>query len=159
LKRKLALLTFALVAVAAAGFGFSSRGASAASNPQANPGGPYAGVAGSAIQFDGSASFGFGLSYVWSFGDGTTAVGARPVKAYAAAGVYTVTLTVQDFTGARSVATTTASIAVPQVVGPGACYLTTAGTVICGSVLSGTIFAGIAPGCYLTVPAGSAPAR
>jgi PKD repeat protein len=51
--------------------------------------------------FDGSRSWGGNgsLSYAWDFGDGTTAVGAAETHNYAAAGTYSVTLTVEDGTG------------------------------------------------------------
>jgi PKD repeat protein len=49
--------------------------------------------------FDGSASSdpdGTIASYAWSFGDATTGSGATAIRAYAAAGTYTVILTVTD---------------------------------------------------------------
>ena len=68
--------------------------------PVARPGGPYAGVAGVPIAFDGSASSdpdGTPLAfYRWEFGDGATGSGAAPSHAYAAGGVFPVTLTVSD---------------------------------------------------------------
>jgi hypothetical protein len=39
------------------------------------------------------------LSYVWDFGDGTTAQGSTVSKVYSAAGTYTITLTVYDGRG------------------------------------------------------------
>src|SRR5699024_10411558 len=54
------------------------------------------------IHFDGSASVdpnGDPLRFVWSFGDGETARGARVTHAYASGGVYPVVLTVDDGTG------------------------------------------------------------
>jgi hypothetical protein len=145
LKRKVALLAFAVAAIAALGLGFGARSASAA-GPQAHPGGPYSALVGSAIQFDGTASSGVGLSYFWSFGDGTSAVGARPVKAYAASNVYTVTLTVTDVTGAQSVASTTATIFGSRTVIPSGCFISGIGTVFCGQAVSNVV-----PGCVLTV--------
>ena len=69
--------------------------------PVADPGGPYNGVEGSAISFDGSNSFdpeGDELTYVWNFGDGQTLSGSQsqPSHIYNAGGVYTVTLVVND---------------------------------------------------------------
>lgn len=81
--------------------------------PVANPGGPYSGTAGAVVQFDGGQSSdadGTIASYNWSFGDGTSATGVRPAKTYAAAGTYTVRLTVADNAGASHSATTTATI-------------------------------------------------
>lgn len=54
---------------------------------------------GQAIQFDGSGSRdsdGDALEYVWDFGDGSSATGVSVSHAYAAAGTYSVRLTVTD---------------------------------------------------------------
>jgi PKD repeat protein len=68
--------------------------------PVANPGGPYSGGVGQAIQFDGSGSSDPDpfqtLTYLWDFGDGNTGSGSMPVHAYSLAGNYLVTLTVTD---------------------------------------------------------------
>lgn len=82
--------------------------------PVADAGGPYSGVAGTAVLFDGSASTdpdGTIQTYVWDFGDNTSGNGVGPVHTYAAAGVYTVTLTVTDDQGLTSMAETTTEIA------------------------------------------------
>jgi len=80
--------------------------------PVSDPGGPYSGVPGIPVAFDGSGSFdpeGDALLYGWSFGDGVTGSGPTPTHIYAAAGTYTVSLTVVD--GVHSItATTTATI-------------------------------------------------
>lgn len=81
--------------------------------PTAVPGGPYSGVAGQVISFDGSGSTDQDndpLTFEWSFGDGTTATGATPTHSYAAAGTYTVTLIVTDPEGANNTAQTQAAI-------------------------------------------------
>lgn len=143
--RKIAVFVFAVAALTVAGFSLGARGAEAASGPQAFTGGPYSSVVGSAIQFDGTASSGVGLRYFWTFGDGSVAEGARPVKAYAASGVYRVTLTVQDITGAQSVAATTATIGGSRLFLPGGCFSTVSG-IVCNSTV-GSVFSG----CYLTV--------
>ncbi len=62
---------------------------------------------GMVVQFDGTTSSdadGDALTYLWEFGDGTTAAGPTPTHTYADNGVYTVTLTVDDgyYDGSRS---------------------------------------------------------
>ena len=67
--------------------------------PTADPGGPYSGDTGAAIRFDGSGSGdpdGDALTYLWDFGDETTGTGATPTHDYAIAGVYEVSLVVND---------------------------------------------------------------
>lgn len=76
-------------------------------------GGPYNGTVGAAIQFNGTGSYdpdGTIMQYHWDFGDGVTDTGATPTHAYAAAGVYTVALTVADNAGGADTSTTTATI-------------------------------------------------
>jgi hypothetical protein len=81
--------------------------------PLADAGGPYTGIAGVPIAFDGSASAdpdGDALGFAWTFGDLATAVGPTPAHTYAAGGSYTVVLTVSDGSlsaGATTVATIT----------------------------------------------------
>ncbi len=73
--------------------------------PTADPGGPYSGVEGEAITFDGSGSSHPDkdpLTFEWDFGDGVTATGAAPSHSYSAVDIYTVTLTVSNAKGARS---------------------------------------------------------
>ncbi|MEW6324188.1 MAG: S8 family serine peptidase [Nitrospirota bacterium] len=67
--------------------------------PVAAAGGPYAGVNGTAITFDGSASYdadGDPLAYQWNFGDGASASGPVADHAYTRAGSYQATLVVHD---------------------------------------------------------------
>jgi hypothetical protein len=71
--------------------------------PAANPGGPYFGIAGVPITFNGSGSSdpdGNPLTYAWDFdasnGISADAVGPMASHAYAAAGTFTVTLIVTD---------------------------------------------------------------
>ena len=73
---------------------------------------PIAGFSSSATgltaSFDGSASRdpdGAVGTYAWDFGDGSTGTGIRPEHAYAAAGTYSVTLTVTDDRGATGQST------------------------------------------------------
>lgn len=146
--KTLAILAVA-VAMVAAGIGFSTKGASAA--PIVNTGGPYAAAVGQPIQFNGSFSSGVGfVSFFWTFGDGSSATGAFPVKSYAASGVYTVTLTVTDATGsATAVTTATISGLVPiQTTVPAGCVNTTLG-VFCQPVNQVTTV--VSTNCVLTI--------
>lgn len=54
--------------------------------------------------------------WAWSFGDGTTAEGARVQHAYTKAGSYEVTLTVTDDRGAKTTTSKTVSAAAPNVL-------------------------------------------
>jgi hypothetical protein len=66
--------------------------------PTADAGGPYSGVVGIPVQFDGRGSSdpdGDPLYFYWAFGDGGIAGGPVPSHAYTAAGTYMVTLDVQ----------------------------------------------------------------
>ncbi len=107
--------------------------------PVADPGGPYAGEPGQTITFDGSASADPNddpLTYSWNFGDGSPAgSGVSPTHAYAAAGNYTVTLTVNDGDLNSDPVATTAEIAVPPAnraptADPGGPYSGDTGTAI-----------------------------
>jgi DNA/RNA endonuclease G (NUC1) len=82
--------------------------------PIAAADGPYATVEGGAITASAAGSLdpnGTVVSYLWSFGDGTTATGASVTHTYAQDGVYTVALTVTDNDGLTDTLTTTASVA------------------------------------------------
>ena len=106
--------------------------------PVADPGGPYAGEPGQTITFDGTASAdpnGSSLTYSWDFGDGSTGSGVSPTHAYAAAGNYTVFLTVSDGQLASDPVATTAEIAVPPAnraptANPGGPYIGSTGEAI-----------------------------
>ena len=81
--------------------------------PGANAGGPYSGVVGSIISFDGTASSdadGTVVSYAWDFGDGGVASGPSPTHSYSVDGSFTVTLTATDNDGLTGVDSTTATI-------------------------------------------------
>jgi len=70
--------------------------------PTAVAGGPYYGVVGRDIQFDGrrsSDSDGDPLAYAWSFDDGGAASGKIVVHAFAEVGSHTATLTVSNASG------------------------------------------------------------
>ena len=84
--------------------------------PTANAGGPYNGDTGFAMSFDGSGSGdpdNDSLTYLWDFGDGTSGSGAAPIHSYAVAGVYTVSLVVNDGEFDSTAATSTATITDP----------------------------------------------
>lgn len=81
--------------------------------PVADANGPYKALPGADITFDGSGSSDEDndpLTYAWDFGDGSTGTGVNPTHAYASAGVYTVTLVVNDGTEDSQPDTTTAAI-------------------------------------------------
>jgi PKD repeat protein len=93
--------------------------------PVANAGGPYTGTAGAAVYFSGAASSdpqGQALTYAWSFGDNSAGTGASPGHAYAAAGTYTVSLTVMDTSGLTGTSTSKATIVAPPVANAGGPY-------------------------------------
>ena len=80
--------------------------------PVSDPGGPYSGVPGVPIAFDGTGSAdpdGSPLTYFWNFGDGVQATGPTPAHIYGFAGTYSVRLVVSDGT-ASNTASTTATI-------------------------------------------------
>jgi PKD repeat protein len=71
---------------------------------------------GGSLQFNGSGSTdpdGSIVTYLWDFGDGTTASTASPTHTFATAGTYTVKLTVTDNTGLTGSAQTTVTVTVP----------------------------------------------
>ena len=81
--------------------------------PVADPGGPYSGQPGVALAFDGSASADPNddpITYFWDFGDGSMGDGVSPNHAYAAEGVYTASLTVNDGVLDSLIATTSVNI-------------------------------------------------
>lgn len=84
--------------------------------PTSDPSGPYKGIPGVAIDFDGSKSSdsnGNILYYDWDFGDDNYESGISTTHTYEAAGTYTVTLTVTDNSGCSVSNTTTATITDP----------------------------------------------
>jgi len=98
--------------------------------PVADAGGPYSGVEGQLIQFDGTGSSdpdGDPLTYSWTLSDGRTMTGAQPSISFATAGSYTVSLVVSDgqVNSPASVASITISAApvnTPPVANPGGPY-------------------------------------
>jgi PKD repeat protein len=96
--------------------------------PVCDAGGPYSGVVGQPVFFDGSGSFdpdGTIVSYSYDFGDGVTIAGPLPTQShiYEAPRLYTVELTVTDNQNGSTTCQTTASI--PPVPG---CEFAPAGT-------------------------------
>ncbi len=81
--------------------------------PGANAGGPYSGIVGAIVNFDGTGSNdpdGTITSYAWDFGDGGSATGPSPSHSYSVDGIFTVTLTVTDNDGLTGTDSTTATI-------------------------------------------------
>ena len=93
--------------------------AAANHRPTARAGGPYAGTAGDAIQFDASASTdpdaGDTLTFAWDFGDATNGQGPSLAHAYATDGPFTATLTVTDNRGSVDTASVTVTVTVAAV--------------------------------------------
>lgn len=90
--------------------------------PVADAGGPYSGVVGQAVQFDGSGSSdsdGSIVAYLWTFGDNGVGTGTNPSHTYAAAGTYTVELILMDNGGGTDSATVTVEITEPSDPGTG----------------------------------------
>ncbi|HEY5839427.1 MAG TPA: MBG domain-containing protein [Pyrinomonadaceae bacterium] len=82
--------------------------------PTASAGGPYNGVVGSPVVFEGRASFdpdGSITTYQWNFGDSTSGTGPTPSHTYAQTGTYSVTLVVTDNSGSTASQTAIATIA------------------------------------------------
>lgn len=96
----------------------------------ANAGGPYTGIAGVPVQFDGSKSTADGtiVKYAWGFGDGGVGVTSGPAYSYATPGIYKVILIVTDVSGVTASATTTATITLGPPPPPGELKLT--GTIV-----------------------------
>ncbi len=81
--------------------------------PVADPGGPYTGIVGSPISFDGSGSSticGGVPSLVWDFGDGGLGSGPTPQHTYATGGTFTGSLTATDVTGLSSTTSFTVTV-------------------------------------------------
>lgn len=81
--------------------------------PVAHAGGPYSAFRNDVINFNGLGSTdsdGDALSYLWSFGDDSTATAATPAHAYTSSGSYSVTLIVNDGESNSLVSTASVSI-------------------------------------------------
>ena len=80
-------------------------------NLEADAGGPYEGVVGEEIQFEGTATGGTPpYSFHWDFGTGDTSDLKDPIYVYNEPGVYFVTLVVFDGAGMMAIDDTTATI-------------------------------------------------
>lgn len=81
--------------------------------PTAVANGPYTGLTNSPISFSSTGSAdtdGEIVSFLWTFGDGTTSAQASPTHTYSSANAYDVTLTVTDDNGLKNTVNTTAVI-------------------------------------------------
>ncbi len=134
--------------------------------PVADANGPYSGVVGEPIVFDGSGSSDYDnedgtsandqpLTYSWDFGDSSSGTGVNPAHSYSAAGTYTITLTVSDGI-ASSTSTTTADVT-DQPVGVTVTDITP-NSVIEGSSVDVTISgSGFQTGATVSLEGGSGP--
>jgi chitodextrinase len=90
--------------------------------PVCDPVGPYYGITGEPILFDGTGSISIDtcliILYAWDFGDGVTGVGPQPTHTYSTPGAYTIALTITDWDGAVSTCLTTALITNSSAVEP-----------------------------------------
>ena len=81
------------------GWGDPWLGGGGNASPWARVGGPYTGIAGVPVSFDGSQSYdpdATPIELAWSFGDGAVALGPAPTHTYSWGGLYTVRLVVSD---------------------------------------------------------------
>jgi PKD repeat protein len=103
--------------------------------PLCDHGGPYFGLPGEPVTFDGSASSDPGgeiVAYVWDFGDGATATGAVVVHTYPVEGTYPVRLEVTDNCGGVSTCQTDVHVStnLPPICNAGGPYSGEAGSPI-----------------------------
>ena len=86
--------------------------------PTCDAGGPYGGLLGFPIEFDGTGSTdpdGTIVTYEWNFGDGTSGKGPTPSHTYDLPGTFTVILTVTDDTQLASSCSTTVVVDVDNM--------------------------------------------
>ena len=78
-------------------------------------GGPYSGLVGNNIRFDGIPSYkrNPAYTYSWDFGDDSTGIGESPRHIYKTAGTYTVSRTVYGGKGGPVTGTTTVTVTMP----------------------------------------------
>ena len=86
--------------------------AAANRTPAVTAGGPYSGDVAVPIAFSSTASDpdNDALTYSWTFGDGTTATGAAPRKAYSTPGTFTAKVVVSDGRGGQVEATAAVTV-------------------------------------------------
>ena len=124
-----------------------------------------AGCAGLACALDGSSSTdpdGSVAAYSWAFGDGSSGTGAKPSHTYAAAGSYSVVLTVTDDKGATgsitrlvsvtAATTTVAADAFGRILASGFGGADTGGASVSGTKVTSSVDTGSG---RLVVPVGS----
>ena len=95
--------------------------------PVCEAGGPYSGVIGVRIDFDGTGSHdpdGVIVSYSWNFGDGSMGSGPRATHTYQVPGVYPITLRVTDDRQGVSICSSEATVSHNQapICDPGGPY-------------------------------------
>lgn len=85
--------------------------------PVANAGGPYNALLGDAINFVSNSGdpdpYGYIVSYLWDFGDGSTSTDENPTYTYTSPGTYNVSLIVTDDKGAIGTDITTTTVTEP----------------------------------------------
>lgn len=89
---------------------------------------PAAPVVGAPVTFTNTSTGGTGTTFLWEFGDGTTAAVENPTKTFTASGTYTVRFTVTNISGTSSV-TRSVTVAIPA---PVASFTVSAGSVAIG---------------------------
>lgn len=147
--RRFALIPPAVIAlgILAAALMGRSRGL-AGQPPICDAGGPYAGLLGYPVEFDGTASTdpdGIIVAYDWDFGDGASGSGPTPSHTYAHSGSFTATLTVTDDTQLTSTCSALVVVAVdnmPPICDAGGPYTGAVGQAI---QFDGTRSTGVPP--------------
>jgi len=105
----------AVLAVTVGAVAFQTKSADA-QVPFVTAGGPYGGTAGVPMQLNAAANVGPVSSVFWTFGDGSSDRGFTVFKAYAAPGIYPVSVTVTNIFGQSYIATTTATVVGAPVI-------------------------------------------
>ena len=117
---------------------------------QAVPGGPYLGVVGTPVAFNGAARSVWSLAvtqYRWSFGDGAVGFGQTTLHTFPQSGTFVVSLTVVDVPGDAETEVTTVTI---QPAAP--TFQLSAGGPYSGTVGAAVTFNGIVSGLQFSGP-------